>query len=93
MSVELFNVKKTLKIRKILKVTAKLEVMKNLKKWNLNSSEDYGPRLWSPDLYPIELCFKMMDLVSWPVHTRGQSALEVYVRTSGHEIYFGKKIQ
>ena len=79
-----------------MKVTAKLEVMENLKKsWKVMEFEELR-RLWATSLVcPMELCFGMMDLVSYirPVHTRDRSALEVYVKTSGQEIYFGKKIQ
>ena len=70
-------------------MTAKLEVMENLKKsWKVMEFEELR-RLWvtslvSPPL-PHRDLFGMMDLVSYirPVHTRDRSALEVYVKTSG----------
>ena len=98
-SVELIKVKKKPKMRTFWKWQLNSRSWKTWKNhgklWNLKSSEDYGPRLWSPHLCPLELCFGMMDLASYirPIHTRDRSAFEVCVKTSGHEIYFGKKIQ
>ena len=71
-----------------MKVTAKLEVMENLKNsWKVKEFEELR-RLWATSLVcPMELCFGMMD------SHQSFFALEVYVKTSGHEIYFGKKIQ
>ena len=81
-------------------MTAKLEVMENLKKsWKVMEFEELR-RLWATSLVSPPLPHRALFwndgpslLHLRPVHTRDRSALEVYVKTSGHEIYFGKKIQ
>ena len=57
-------------------------------------------RLWATSLVSRPLPYRALFWNDGPslLHlagsdTRDRSALEVYVKTGGHEIYFGKKIQ